>query len=109
MMLNILFDAIKDNFTLRWDSHQRPIDISDLSAFIDFRQEGWTIAPINLSQKGTLEEHLSVHGAVWDDERGHFLLPHNPSGKADYIETITSILPEIPITDIQGQEQAQRS
>lgn len=109
MMLNILFDAIKDNFTLRWDSHQRPIDISDLSAFIDFRQEGWTIAPINLSQKGTLEEHLSVHGAVWDDERGHFLLPHNPSGKADYIETITSILPEIPITDMQGQEKAQRS
>lgn len=92
MMLNILFDHIKDVFTLRWDTHQCPIDITDLSVFVDFRQEGWIITPVNQTKKDTISDRLSSAGARWDEERGQFLLPNDPDGHEDYIMVIVRVL-----------------
>ena len=93
MMLNILFDKIKDVFLLRWDTHQRPIDVTDFGLFVDFKQEGWVISSVADSDiLGRILKNPLFASARLDDDKTSVLLPHDPNAECDYIEAIEKCL-----------------
>ncbi|MDE6315405.1 MAG: DUF262 domain-containing protein [Muribaculaceae bacterium] len=93
MMLNILFDRIKNVFMLRWDTHQRPIDVTDFGLFVDFKQEGWIVSSVSDSDiSGRILENPLFAAAQFDDDKTSFVLPHDPNAECDYIETMEKCL-----------------
>lgn len=94
MMLNILFVQIEKKYLLRWDTHQRPIDISDLGLFIDFAQEGWILSSIDNPERliEFKNDISALSEAIWNPESMTLTVPHNSKADKDYVETIVDIL-----------------
>lgn len=97
MMLNILFAQIESTYLLRWDTHQRPIDITDVGLFIDFAQEGWVLSSVDRPErlrqiKDSIPELVD---SIWNDETQTLTIPHDPNSSKDYIENIIYILSSI--------------
>lgn len=97
MMLNILFAEIESTFLLRWDTHQRPIDIANLGLFIDFTQEGWVLSSVdNPERLKLLKNNVSeLSTSILNPEVMTLTIPHDPNGNKDYIENIVGILAAI--------------
>lgn len=101
MMLNILFARIESTFLLRWDTHQRPIDISDLGLFIDFTQQGWILSSVDFPERlRRIKDVVSeVSATSWNETDMTLIIPHDPQGEKDYIENIVNILAYIKSND----------
>lgn len=97
MMLNILFAQIESTYLLRWDTHQRPIDITDIGLFIDFAQEGWVLSGTGSPEcMRMLRDSIpELVDSVWNPETMTLTIPHDPDGCKDYIENIIGILASI--------------
>lgn len=97
MMLNILFAQIESTYLLRWDTHQRPIDITDIGLFIDFAQEGWVLSGTGSPEclRMLRDSIPELVDSVWNPETMTLTIPHDPDGCKDYIENIIGILASI--------------